>query len=196
LKNALVFLFFIFCFLPCHIKAQDSLRIKKNQVFVEALGNNFCDPNSSADAGLASINYSRKVIFKSSSLMLSLGVGPINSEVFDPVKAEYKMIKILDLPAGILWRRKYKRNGFWVGAFFTPTIGKIDYPSNSGNGAVHNVSFQITPNISYQFQSKSENFFCRFSFTPKILASNFSKVYGDRQPIVLFLGGISIGGAW
>jgi hypothetical protein len=185
-KHFCVFL----CLCSLVIMAQDNLHICKNQVFVEGLGNSFADPNSSAEAGLATINYSRKVIFDNSSFMFSLGISPL--------VANNRTMILFDFPVGVLGRGKYKRNGLWYGIFFIPSFGKIYYLDEKDNNHLHNASFQISPNLMYQFQSKSEHFFVRLSLTPKILASAFTSTYeyGYGVKLFPFWGGISIGGGW
>ncbi|MEO5641921.1 MAG: hypothetical protein ABIS12_01270, partial [Bacteroidia bacterium] len=71
--------FFALCWLSIssQLPAQDTLNIKKNQVYLELLGNNFADPNSSVDASLYSVNYCRKVIIKKNCLLFSLGFGTL-----------------------------------------------------------------------------------------------------------------------
>jgi hypothetical protein len=177
--------------LSISIKAQDSLHICKNQIFIEGLGNDFVDFNSES-IGLISINYSRKVIFKNSSFMFSVGIGPVDEGGYTPQRT------IVGFPIGILGRGKYKRNGLWFGAFFTPCFGKILYHDVGDHPHFLNYSFQVSPNLTYQFQSKSEHFFVRLSIAPKILASAFTSTdkYGYGDKVILFWGGISIGGAW
>ena len=194
MKNSIIYciVFILFCLLSSRIKAQDNQNIRKNQAFVEGLGNNFYDINASEDIGWASVNYSRKVITNRSCFMFSFGIGILRQGGVTPP------ITLIDLPMGILCRGKYKRNGLWFGVFYTPSFGKIVYLDRSDHRQVHNSSFQISPNLTYQFQSKSEDFFIRLSLTPKILASAFTPTdkYGYGVKIFPFWGGISIGGAW
>jgi hypothetical protein len=192
MKTLQKIIFFILSFSFLKSEAQVSSHICRNQVFIEALGNNFADPNSSADAGLATINYSRKVILKNSSFMFSLGVGLLREDGTTPP------ITIVDFPIGVLCRGKYKRNGLWFGVFCSSCFGKIYYLDEKDNNHLHNASFQISPNLTYQFQSESEHCFIRFSLTPKILASAFTSTYeyGYGVKLFPFWGGISIGGGW
>jgi hypothetical protein len=180
------------CLCPLIILAQDSLHICKNQVFIEGVGNNFYDINASEDIGWASINYSRKIITARSCFMLSFGIGTLREGGITPP------ITLVDLPMGVLCRGKYKRNGLWFGAFFTPCFGKILYHDVGDHPHFLNYSFQVSPNLTYQFQSKSEHFFVRLCIAPKILASAFTSTdkYGYGDKVIPFWGGISIGGAW
>jgi hypothetical protein len=186
------------CLCPLVIMAQDSLHICRNQIFVEGLGNSFADPNSSADGGIGSLNYERKVIFDNISLLFSLGVGPLHAVGYDYAKNTTTQITIINFPVGILGRGKYNRNGLWYGVFFTPCFGRIVYLDRHDYEQIHNFSFQVSPNLTYQFQSKSEHFFVRLSLTPKILASAFTSTdkYGYGVKLFPFWGGISIGGGW
>ncbi|CAN5851921.1 hypothetical protein BH11BAC7_BH11BAC7_23180 [soil metagenome] len=178
------------------LNAQDSSVIKKNQVYLELLGNNFADPNSSVDASLYSVNYCRKVIIKKNCLLFSLGVGTLKENGYDPIGMRSTNITLFNFPAGILWRYNYKRNGLLVGVFFTAIFGEISYISAVDH---YNSSYQVSPNLSYQYQSRSEHFFFRVNFTPKLLAYMFSDKYSNQygdQPRVFLWGGISIGGGW
>lgn len=192
-----IFFFFICSMLSLHaLKAQDTLSIKKNQLYIELLGNNFADPNSSADASFYSINYCRKVIIKKNCLLFSLGLGTLRENGYDSVHRISTNITLFNFPAGILWRYNYKRNGLLAGVFFTAIFGKISYISAVNQ---YNFSYQVSPNLSYQFQSRSEHFFFRVNFTPKLLAYMFSDKYSNQygdQPRVFLWGGISIGGGW
>lgn len=192
-----------FCALLCLTKtlpAQDTLKICRNYFSVDLLGNSFTDHNvasrGAVDAGVYSISYTRKCIFNKSAFLFSVGIGPFVSEGYDAVKNQTYPLMILNFPAGFLWRKQYKRNGFWGGLFVTTAVGRI---VNSTTAApyytVHSGSFQISPNLTYQFQSKNEHFFCRFNFTPKILAATFSENYGIEHRVLIW-GGISIGGGW
>ncbi len=198
MKKSFLLLYVLLCLMTNNLRAQDSLGTRKNQIYIELLGNNFAELNlSSANPGLISINYGRKIISKNNCFIFSLGIGPVPTSVYDPLKKTTVAITNVCFPAGILWRKKYKQNGFWTGLFFTGYIGTIAYMNETTNqGNSHNGSFQISPNLTYQFHSKSRRFFYRFSFTPKFLASNFSDKYGYPNRILLLWGGICIGGGW
>lgn len=188
-------LLFSFAFLKSEAQKDSSLISKTyNQICIEGLGNGFID-YSYPDVSFISICYTHKVILTTTSFMLSLGIGQVISSNFSSIKPPDKVI---DFPAGILFRGKYKRNGLWGGIFFTPCFGKIQYRDAADQPHFVNGSFEISPNLSYQFQSKSEHFFIKISFTPKILASAFTKTekYGYGDKIFPFWGGICIGGAW
>jgi hypothetical protein len=200
MKNASVLFFFLIGLCLGSLKAQDSISVKKNQVYCEVLGNNFYDPNSDFHPAFVSLNYSRKVLLNRCSFTFSLGCGfaqaigyvTINNRIVKPV--------ILDFPVGVLFKPNYKRNGLWFGAFFIPSLGKIGYRINDGRNQIdyfHNSSWQFSPNLTYQFQSKSEKFFCRLTLSPKFLPPFFTKSieYGKDWTIVPW-GGISIGGGW
>lgn len=196
-----VFILLMICFSHYETRAQDSLYVKKNQIYLELLGNNFIDLNSNADAGLWSINYCHKIISRKNSFMFSFGMGTLKGSRYDSVRRTAIDVTDINLPAGILWRPHYKRNGLWAGIFFTTLIGKISYSYFNENTYseivyTHNSSFQISPNLTYQFQTKSEHFFCRLTLSPKILPRVFfSQKFGDGWKIFPW-GGISIGGAW
>jgi len=187
------------CLCPLVIMAQDSLHtIKKNQIALEVFGNNFFDINSSFQPGYFSLNYDRKFIAKRSCFIVSIGTGYMRTKGYYHVKDKIKLLTIVDFSGGFLWRPNYKRNGFWFGVFCSNCFGKIYYLDEKDNNHLHNASFQISPNLTYQFQSKSEHFFVRLSLTPKILASAFTSTYeyGYGVKLFPFWGGISIGGAW
>jgi hypothetical protein len=191
--------FYIILLLPYYANAQDSVLITRNQMYAEVFGNNFADWNS-YNWSYISLNYDRKMGSKS-NFILSVGVSAFRSKYIDestnPVT--YPTTTAIAVPFGFLWRHHYKRNGFWVGLFATPTFGKQWYYVESFStytNYVDNFSSQFSPNVCYQFQSKSEKFFFRISFAPKLYASIFSEKFGNDHVGLPLWGGISIGGAW
>ncbi len=172
--------------------------ISHNQVYVELLGNNFFDPNAlSSEPGLASINYARKVVLKHNSFIFNIGIGPVKSLGYDPARNAVYTIFNIDFPTGFLWRPGYSPKGFWIGFFITPLAGKIPYlEDRNGFESFQKSSFEFSPNLTYQFQNKSEKFFYRLSITPKFYADNFSAKFGNGNTFWPFWGGISIGGGW
>ncbi len=178
--------------LTCNAQ-HDSLSVKKNQLYIELFGNNYFDPNAGLNISFISINYDRKIIFGKSGFIFSVGLGQVR---------ENKSTDIVYFPTGLMFKPRYTRNGLWFGMFFIPCVGKISYTVPYGNrGQItysHTTSWQLSPNLTYQYQIKSEKFFCRLSLTPKFLPPFFNKStmeYGNKWTIVPW-GGISIGGGW
>jgi hypothetical protein len=206
-KNLLAFLFCVNCLAAFNISAQDNLLIKKNRVYIEVLGNNFIDPNTYSDVEFVSLNYSRKIISNKYYYMLSLGCAPFRGTRYVSVRNDHNFKATnFGFSAGVLAGRNVKRNGVLLGLFFTGAIGEFVYniyiPGNHGAQAInyhHQFTFQISPSIAYQLQSKSENLFFRVSYAPKILPSLFSEKHSggsDNKYVFPFWFGISIGGGW
>lgn len=193
MKNRALFIFLTSLLMnPFVSHGQDA--IKKNHLYIEGLGNNFYDENSNFSPVYFSLNYDRKII-KKTSFILTSGIG------YRPQRFYYGnnsvTRSIMSMSAGVLWRHKYKRNGIWIGASTCIAFGKIQYKDSRQYIHEHNSSFQLGPVVAYQFQNKSERFFVRVEYTPKILAAAFDDAnfgYGDE--IVPFWFGLSIGGGW
>ncbi|OGU82396.1 MAG: hypothetical protein A2W11_09655 [Ignavibacteria bacterium RBG_16_35_7] len=200
MKKFFSLLFFVFCFLQGSIKAQDSLILKKNQVYVEALGNNYF---GSVPINFVSVNLARKIGsgYGNNIFILSVGVSAFKSSYIDTsgLGWNYPKVTIITAPIGFLWRWNYKRNGLWLGLYYTSAFGKQSYVNDYAHQTIvstPNYCFQLSPNLCYQFQSKSEKLFCKISYTPKIYASNFFEKNGFVYTIFPIWGGISIGGGW
>jgi hypothetical protein len=203
-----LFLFLAFNLFATNIlKAQADLPSRKNRIYVEILGNNFFDPNTYDDIEFISANYSRKITLNRYYMMFSLGFAPFKGTRYDSIKNTHYRATNLGFSAGVLTGRNIKHNGILLGVYFICATGEFRYteyvsrPQHGGYTVFyqHHFSFQISPNVVYQFQSKSEKIFCRLTYSPKILASAFykdPKRYGEDYMIYPFWGGISIGGGW
>jgi hypothetical protein len=137
-------------------------------------------------------------MFKKSCFNFSLGVGY--------VRLYYTLGKnnsptIFDFPMGVLFKPRYKKNGLLFGIFVIRSVGKISYRIDDGRNQInyyHNSSWQVSPNLSYEFQPKSKSIFFRLTVSPKFLPPFFNRdsvEYGMKWKIVPW-GGISIGGVW
>lgn len=181
--------------------------IKKNFIEAELLGNSYLSPffsilPSKYGLSLGSINYSRLVVSSNSCWQFSAGVGTFRSFYYENQGNVLTLHTPLALAirAGFLWRANYKRNGLWVGLFFTSTYVKQVYDEivDRNNSIVHTVYFdyQVMPNLCYQFSSKKEGFVCKIFLSPKFTSGVFNKKAGYEWTIMPIWGGIRIGGAW
>jgi hypothetical protein len=188
--------FYILLLITSYASAEDSAQVK-NQFYLELLGNNFYDFNAYDNVGPVSINYTRKVVLRNNSFLFNAGIGLIGSQAYYQIHNSYYRKINVDIPTGFLWRPSYVKNGFWMGLFFTPIVGEIAYhKDNYGFKSFQKYSFELSPNITYQFQNKSEDLFFRVSLTPKIFASVFSEKFGTRNAFWPFWFGVCLGGGW
>jgi hypothetical protein len=176
---------------------------KKNIIEIEFLGNNYISPFFSflgSDYGIspASLNYKRTIFRSNSCWQFNLGLGSFRSYYVE--NQTYHKPWALTVPLGFLWRPNYKRNGFWVGLFYTSSFVRQDYEViidrySSINYTIY-YDYQVMPNICYQLHSKKGSFVCNFSFTPKLSSGFSTDKKGYEWKALPLWGGISIGGAW
>jgi len=147
-------------------------------------------------------NYARKIgsDYNDNAFILSIGISAFKSNYTDTVGGWTKpSVTIITVPMGFLWRCNYNRNGFWLGLYYTSAFGKQSYENDYGHRTIvstPNYCFQLSPNLCYQFQNRSEKIFCRISITPKLYASNFTQGSGFEYSAFPIWGGISVGGGW
>lgn len=148
----------------------------RNQVWMQLFGNNFVtwtgySYNRINYVEPFTLGYSRRFVTRNNNCFItSIGIGVFS---YDATEA-FSSIEGLGIPFQVLWRKNYKRNGVWCGISMQLALGRQYYSSYNTTGYVFHrtrFSYAVNPEISYQFQSKNESYFIRFSYTPKILVS-------------------------
>ncbi len=195
---------FLFVGTEIHAAAKDSLSIKKNLIELKFLGNDYIPPffPEVKITSPLSINYSRILVSNDFGWEFSVGLSTFRSYYHDnapPYTARKPWA--LCTPIGFLWTYPYKRNGFWIGASFTPAFVKQQYLTGGGHSipsVLHtlNYDYDIIPELCYQFRSLKGSLACKIFYAPKISSAFFNKKEVYEWKVVPFWGGISIEGAW
>lgn len=186
-------------------------RLRHNSIAFGILGNNYLPPfdngfhNRDYLITKFSINYSRLFIGPKSCWAFSIGFSLFTDEWWSTNGNEFTHpISVhnstgIVLPAGFLWRPRYKDSGFWFGIYYAPAIGKQQffYLAENGRIVVHTFNYdsQIMPNISYSVRTKKTGFVFTACFSPKFVSS-FAHGADKYKWRILPYGGITIGSSW
>lgn len=173
---------------------------KPNLLFIEIMGNNYRSPVLERFSFL-SVNYARSLSVGNFNCEINLGLGTFRSFYFDNSGTTNVVTEPwgISTTIGFLFRKNSRRNGFLTGLSYTSVFARQDYYTDNLQAAYKKTKrfdYQIMPNLSYQFRSKSEHFVVRLSFAPKLSSGVFSNNDGYDWIVLPIWGGISIGGGW